>query len=736
MKFLSMISSRTIVPILCLLAGIVNGGAQSGTLRFSASSYSANESAESVKVTVSRSGGAAGTLTVDFATVDSGGGTAVSEADYHPTNGTLTFGPGVRSLSFFVPLIDDGVHEESETIFIDITGEAVPGGVASTVVTVADNDACAYELGTNRVVFAAAGGSSEPIMVTASEGCDWTAVNITTGATWLGILSGASGTGSGEVVLSCDPNEGSSSRTAKLRIGGKILTVTQLPEPPPDETAPTITITSPAANARQTNDTILVTGRASDNVAVTLVEARLENEFETSDYIPADGTANWSVSLAGLVPGTNMIRVRARDAVNPPAEVVRTVVFVEVSPLTIAVNGDGVVKPLRDGALLDVGRSYTVQATPARGHEFAGWSGYVESTANPLTFTMQAGFVLEANFRVIPFIAVAGQYEGLCYDAEVSRHASAGFMTVQTTELGGYSARVTLGGARYSFSGKFAADGIATNSLPRAGTNALTVVLQIDLFGGSDEITGTVSDGTWTASVLCSRVLFDKRTNPAPQAGRYTMVIPGGEDPATEPAGFSYGTVNVDAGGRVKLSATLADGTRISQGATLSKAGYWPLYVPLYSGRGSVLSWVVFAESHEASFTGELNWVKPANASDRFYPDGFAVRHELTGSSYFAPTNSSDPILGFSAGRAQFSSGNLGESFINDVSMANNKVTNLGTNRLTLTISPSSGLFSGSVTTPDGSRTFPFKGAVHQKQNQGWGFFPGTNQSGRVRFSE
>ena len=63
-------------------------------------------------------------------------------------------------------------------------------------------------------------------------------------------------------------------------------------------------------------------------------------------------------------------------------------------------------------------------------------------------------------------------------------------------------------------------------------------------------------------------------------------------------------------------------------------------------------------------------------------------------------------------------------------------MTNLGTNKLTLSINLASGLFNGSVTTPDGSRSFPFKGAVYQKQNQGWGFFLGTNQSGRVRFSD
>lgn len=737
MKFQSTILFRTLVPALVLLAGLLTSAAQTPTIRFSASSYSVSESGGAAKVTVTRSGATSESFTVDFATVDSGGGTAEPEVDYLPTNGALTFGPGVRSLSIFITVLEDELHEGNETIFIDLTGEVVPEGIDSTVVTVGDNDSCSYVLGTNKVVFAFGGGSSEPITVAANDGCSWTAVNTTSGASWLGILSGASGTGNGEVVLSCDPNGGSSSRTAKLKIAGKTVTVTQLPEPPPDETAPKVTIASPAVNSRQTNDTIVVTGRASDNVAVTLVEARLENEAGTSDYVPADGTVNWRVSLAGLIPGTNTIRVRARDAVNEPTETTRTVVYVEVSPLTIAINGEGSVAPLRDGALLDVGKDYTVRAKPDRQHEFTGWSGFIESMENPLTFTMQTGFVLQANFRIIPFIAVAGTYEGLCYDSETNRHESAGFLAVRTADSGTYSARLILGGNRHSFSGKFAADGMATNTVNRSGAEPLTVLLFLDLYNGSDTITGSVSDGSWTASILCSRLVYDKRTNPAPLAGTYTVVIPGGDDDSeTEPVGFSFGTVTVDAGGRVALKATLADGTRLTQSASLSKVGYWPLYVPLYAGRGSVLSWVVFGESNETSFTGEFNWVKPAEASARLNPDGFAVRRELRGSSYIVPEGPADSVLDFTAGRVTFVGGNLAENFFNEISLASNKVTNLSTNQLKLSINRKTGLFSGKVATPDGEYTIPFKGVVYQKQNLGWGFFLGPDQSGRVQLSE
>jgi hypothetical protein len=56
----------------------------------------------------------------------------------------------------------------------------------------------------------------------------------------------------------------------------------------------------------------------------------------------------------------------------------------------------------------------------------------------------------------------------------------------------------------------------------------------------------------------------------------------------------------------------------------------------------------------------------------------------------------------------------------------------LSDNKLTMTFSPASGLFRGSVVDPDGSRRMPFGGVVLQNQNMGSGFFMMGSQSGRV----
>jgi hypothetical protein len=116
--------------------------AQSGAfpgqkLQFSSPSYRASESAASVQVTVERSGGTSGTLSVDYAT--SSDGTATDGQDYTGTSGTLDFPEGVSSQTFTIDLIDDGVYEGDETVNLLLSGSDV-GVVNAATLTIQEND--------------------------------------------------------------------------------------------------------------------------------------------------------------------------------------------------------------------------------------------------------------------------------------------------------------------------------------------------------------------------------------------------------------------------------------------------------------------------------------------------------------------------------------------------------------------------------------------------------------------
>jgi hypothetical protein len=80
----------------------------------------------------------------------------------------------------------------------------------------------------------AVGGSGISVTVSAGSTCQWSA---TSGATWITINSGATGTGNGTVVFSVAPNTGAQ-RTGTLSIGGRALTVTQAGSSSPAPTPP------------------------------------------------------------------------------------------------------------------------------------------------------------------------------------------------------------------------------------------------------------------------------------------------------------------------------------------------------------------------------------------------------------------------------------------------------------------------------------------------------------------
>ena len=101
--------------------------------------------------------------------------------------------------------------------------------------------------------------------------------------------------------------------------------------------------------------------------------------------------------------------------------------------------------------------------------------------------------------------------------------------------------------------------------------------------------------------------------------------------------------------------------------------------------------------------------------------------------SRFVPPVGTNSLLNLSNAVVGFSNGNLAAGFARDVAITPaGKVTSDSTNKLSLSISKSSGLFSGSVTPPTGGKAVSFKGAVLQKQTNGAGFFLGTNASGAV----
>jgi hypothetical protein len=118
------------------------GGGNAGKLQFSAASYSGNEDAGAITVTVTRTGGSDGAATVDVS--DAGGGTATSGADYTaiPTT-TLSWADGDASAKTYnVAVTADATVEADETVDLvlgNVTG-ATLGATTATTVTILNDD--------------------------------------------------------------------------------------------------------------------------------------------------------------------------------------------------------------------------------------------------------------------------------------------------------------------------------------------------------------------------------------------------------------------------------------------------------------------------------------------------------------------------------------------------------------------------------------------------------------------
>jgi len=114
--------------------------AASGDLQFDATGVDVNEKAGTVTLTVTRSGGSHGAVSVHYATAD---GTALQPSDYTTTSGTLTWATGdTSSRTIVVPIVDDPALEGDEAFTVTLsspTGGAAIGTPALSVVTILDD---------------------------------------------------------------------------------------------------------------------------------------------------------------------------------------------------------------------------------------------------------------------------------------------------------------------------------------------------------------------------------------------------------------------------------------------------------------------------------------------------------------------------------------------------------------------------------------------------------------------
>ena len=220
--------------------------------------------------------------------------------------------------------------------------------------------------------------SSGAVGVTAATGCAWTA---TSGATWITVTGGASGSGNGQVAYSVTANPSTSQRSGTITIAGQTFTVTQAGQACTFALAP-VSASVPAAATTGTVSVDTLTG-CSWSASTSASWLTITSGSSGS----GDGTINFSVAAnTSLTPRTGTIIVGTDTVTVTQAGVVCTA--------TIAPTGASVAASGAQGSVtvtLPNGCSWTATSSAAwltvnSGGSGSG-SGTVAYTVAPNTST-------------------------------------------------------------------------------------------------------------------------------------------------------------------------------------------------------------------------------------------------------------------------------------------------------------------------------------------------------------
>jgi hypothetical protein len=390
----------------------------------------------------------------------------------------------------------------------------------------------------------------------------------------------------------------------------------------------------------------------------------------------------------------------------------------------------------------------------------------------------------------------AGKYAGPAAPTGVSTNPArhVGISAITVTKTGQFTGSLKLGGSpaaiplRATFGNggdaRFGADGASTVAINRPNLPSILLALHLDVLGGSQRITGTLTEnGKGISDLTLDRLLYAALTNPVPSTltGAYTGIFQALTPPndtlaATDyPQGHGYALASVQTSGRVTVTGKLADGQAFSYANYLSQAKVVPLYLLPYAGTGTVSGLVKFQDLAGSDADGAgLRWFKPDNLPNFAYPKGWpnGIHVDFLGSKFLLPARRTpahpsppyvlgeDNILGLPAPSPVMLA--LIDGGITSTASIFKAATVDGKNKATITppVDPllnlkaafptditthvPTGKLSGSFTHPVSKKTVPFSGVVFQKLHTADGYFlgppaadapAGSLQSGAVTIS-
>jgi hypothetical protein len=310
-----------------------------GVLKLGAAKYTVKEAAGTALISVTRSGGSGGPVSVHY---DASPGTASAPADFTAVSGDLTFLTGELKKTFAVPIVPDGDDEDNETVLLQLSapvGGATLGSPASGTLTITDDDtagtaqfapaavAAGETDGTVNVTVTRSGGSAGPVTVDyqvsdgSASGADYSAAS--------GTLTFGPGVMSQTIpvtLLDDSDLEGPetvlftlSNPTGRLKLGKTVSAVLTIGD---DEAGVTLLFSSTAFSATEGVAALVTVVRSGSTASAVTVDYATSDGTATladGDYAAASGTLSFAVGVSKLtfkVPTTADTRDENHEDVN------------------------------------------------------------------------------------------------------------------------------------------------------------------------------------------------------------------------------------------------------------------------------------------------------------------------------------------------------------------------------------------------------------------------------------
>ena len=422
-------------------------------------------------------------------------------------------------------------------------------------------------------------------------------------------------------------------------------------------------------------------------------------EFET---LPGNTAPVARADFAAIRAGeTVLIDVLANDS-DPDGD-----------PLTIdSFTQDGIGLVSREGDRL----RYTASKSSAAGMQ----------TTFSYTISDPSGETSTATVRLADqFPALKGTYRSRFVDES---GAPAGQLQLKLSPDGAFAGTMNVNGSRRTLRGLLPLEGRVVRHLTQAG-EPLDLTLALETAAPADEpgrLSGEVARDGKVFTLLPTCKVANSATPGS--RGNHTLLL---APPVLSegPRGMGWATLNVNDSGFVQVKGMLGDGTHFGGADQQRVGGEIVLFSRLYRrSAGWLIGTLTFRSLAQSDVTGSLRWHKPPQANDSFYPGGFDLHLEGTGSIYNPPGRGtrmltySNPME--SEARLSFAAPALEAPWSVQLRVGMSDVISILDNprAVKLKLDRASGQFSGSFADPTGVR-IPFNGVVVQKLNEGAGVF-------------